>query len=163
MIIKGFDNYEVYSDGRIYSYLSNKYMKLVLNKGTGYLQVGLTNDGKVTNLQVHRLVANHFIVNKYNKSQVNHINGIKTDNDVSNLEWVTDSENKLHCYSTGLKSRNIISKPIYQLEKYTDIILREFESANKASRVLGVNQGNISNCCIGNCKSAYGYSWRYVD
>ena len=59
---------------------------------------------------MHRLVANKYIPNPESKPFVNHINGIKSDNHVSNLEWVTQSENELHAYKTGLKNTGHLSK-----------------------------------------------------
>jgi len=64
----------------------------------GYCRLGLYKDGVKKNHQVHRLVANSFIPNPENKEQVNHINGIKCDNRLENLEWVTNLENREHSY-----------------------------------------------------------------
>lgn len=63
---------------------------------TGYLLVKLTQNKTAKCFQVHRLVANAFIPNPQHKPQVNHINGVKTDNYISNLEWVTAQENTFH-------------------------------------------------------------------
>ena len=67
----------------------------------GYLSVQLKNKGK--HFLVHRLVALSFIENKENKQQINHINGIKHDNKVENLEWCTQSENQIHAYKNKLQ------------------------------------------------------------
>lgn len=69
---------------------------------SGYLHVTLYNDGIPKTFRTHRLIAKMFIENPENKEQVNHKNGIKTDNRASQLEWATMSENQLHSYSTGL-------------------------------------------------------------
>ncbi len=69
----------------------------------GYLRVNLCKDGVTIDSRVHRLTAKHFIPNSDNKPDVNHINGIKWDNKVENLEWVTPKENNQHAWDTGLK------------------------------------------------------------
>lgn len=75
-----------------------KYIK------TGYLGIDLCKDGKVKRYLAHRLIAETFIANVENKPQVNHINGVKTDNRVDNLEWNTRSENQLHSIRVGLRT-----------------------------------------------------------
>jgi hypothetical protein len=68
----------------------------------GYMTIGLRDNKKRKDFLVHRLVANAFIENIDNKRSVNHIDGNKKNNNLSNLEWVTDKENSIHAYKTGL-------------------------------------------------------------
>ena len=68
----------------------------------GYLMVSLTRNYKTFNASVHRLIAEAFIDNPFNKATVNHIDGNKLNNDISNLEWATQRENNIHAYRTGL-------------------------------------------------------------
>jgi len=93
--IEGFTGYLIYNDGRIFSTKSNKFLKQFPGS-SDYMQVGLSKKGRVKIVMVHREVAKAFLPNPENKPQVNHKNGKKHDNSVSNLEWVTKSENALH-------------------------------------------------------------------
>jgi hypothetical protein len=71
----------------------------------GYCYVCLQKNGMKSNHLVHRLIAIHFVANNENKKTVNHKNGIKDDNRISNLEWSTQSENQIHAYKKGLQKR----------------------------------------------------------
>lgn len=104
--IEGFPKYKVSNLGRVKSlgFINNlgHFRKGIILKpwddGKGYLKVQLHKKS----FRVHRLVAQEFIPNPENKPQVNHKNGIKSDNRVENLEWVTNAENTQHAYDNGL-------------------------------------------------------------
>src|SRR5699024_6926086 len=76
--------------------------RILFTKDDGYVSCPLTSNGKNYYKYVHRLVAEAFVPNPNNKGQVNHKNGIKNDNSVENLEWVTPAENIRHAIDTGL-------------------------------------------------------------
>jgi len=103
--INEFPNYSISNLGNVKNNKTNHPLKRHKNN-YGYELVTF-HGGKATR-SVHRLVAIHFIPNPANKETVNHKNGIKTDNCVSNLEWATRSENMQHCFDTGLQVSNLI-------------------------------------------------------
>ena len=100
--IKGYENYLISDRGRVFSFYTKKFRKP--QKDTyGYLQVDFYKNGVRKNHTIHRLVALAFLLNPENKRTVNHIDGIKTNNFVHNLEWATDKENIRHAWDNGLK------------------------------------------------------------
>lgn len=173
--IKDFPNYYVTENGDVYSRNYNhtgRIKKLTPHKNyKGYLWTHL---GKSKMYYVHRLVAETFIPNPENKPQINHINGIKEDNRVENLEWCTNSENQKHAYKVLHRTNNFLgkrylagkcgkdsksSKPVQQIKD--GVVIREFYGASEAGRMLNIHSSGIRDCCRGRQKTAGGYEWRY--
>lgn len=121
----------------------------------GYYRVHLYKNNKRKHARINRLVALAFIPNPNNYPMVNHKDENKLNNKVSNLEWCTAKYNAN--YGT---TKERAAKPLYQLDMNGNII-KEFNSAHQVQKVLGYNVRAIAGCCEGNCKSAYGYKWKY--
>jgi hypothetical protein len=98
--------YKVSDNGRIKSYLTSKkgILRKISDNGYGYMFLALCKNGVKKKHRVHRLVTMAFIPNLENKPCINHINGIKSDNSVQNLEWCTHSANNKHAYEKGLNN-----------------------------------------------------------
>ena len=167
--IEGYDGiYQVSECGKVYSKRFSKTIEMkqpITNHG--YFQTGLTKNGVRKFWSVHRLVAMQFIQNPENKPCVNHIDGVKTNNLVENLEWCTYSENMQHAFDIGLKkqkkgSENKKSKSVIQFDFHNNIV-KIWGSIIDIQRELGFKQGNIVQCCKLNVKykTAYGFKWRY--
>lgn len=110
--IPGYPNYYAEENGAIHSDRPSKVhgkkmrvLKQFLNEGCGYMQLSVAQDGAKRTVRTHRLVALAFHPNPENKPQVNHIDGMKTNNAAANLEWATRSENQHHAVRTGLQRR----------------------------------------------------------
>jgi len=158
--VKGYDGlYQVSNLGRVKSldrYVNSKGDSQQLKKGKvlnmhlkkdGYIGIVLCNYGKQKNFRVHRLVAESFIPNPENKAQVNHIDGIKTNNNFLNLEWATDSENIKHAFKNNLIPKASGSKnPMAKLtkEQVDDIRNNNMLTPNKELS----KKFNVSKTCI---------------
>ena len=133
-----------------YSYHKGKILKNILNR-KGYYYITLYKNGKAIKKTIHRLVATAFIANTKNKPQVNHINGIKTDNRVENLEWCDSRENRIHAFKIGLQKSGEERKTAKLTQKQADEIRKEYTSGKISKRQLaekyGVSEGTIK-CVI---------------
>ena len=141
--------YKITKSGKVWSEKKSKFAKERICNG--YTMVTLGGDSYT----VHRLVASTFIPNPDNKPYVNHINCIKTDNRVENLEWVTQKEN---CASHGKE----ISHPrrVIQMDMDGKEIAR-FDSLQEAGQTIGFSASAISKAVLGINASGGGYKWKY--
>lgn len=167
--IEGF-HYSVSTKGRVRNDETNE-IKTPTIRRDGYYKVDLYDHGQRSSKRVSRLVAEAFIPNPGCKPQVNHIDGNKLNNDISNLEWVDNSENMLHAYKTGLakshatysmlgrKNPNAGAKgrPVVCIE--TGILYR---SVADAERNTGIPDSCIIDCLKGYSSHAHGLHFTYV-
>ena len=155
--IKDFPNYYVSDKGGVYSAKTREFLVGGLTHG-GYKLVTLRKNSKNYTRMVHRLVAQHFIANPQNKEQVNHKNGIKTDNRIENLEWTTPQENMWHAHNI-LKIKTRKPRPVLQIKNKQ--IIAEYKGVVEAAKMNNLSKGNICLCCRGKRNQTGGYQWAY--
>lgn len=164
--VKRNNNYSISNTGKIINKKNGKQLKASKDKN-GYMAINL---GRKCRTHLHRLLAEAFIPNPDNKSEVDHINTIRDDNRLENLRWVTKKEqmnNPLtieHQRNTsktmvGIKAK--ANKPIYQFDINGNFI-KEWLSARLADNELNISYKSISQNLRGKSKSAGGYIWKYA-
>lgn len=182
--IKGFEGvYQISSLGNLKSFKEDKNGRILSNKNSkgDYLSVVLEKRSEHKThkryVRIHRLVAEAFMSNPENKTQINHIDGNKQNNNVKNLEWVTPSENIKHAIRLnpnmvkGMNIYNTYTRPkTIQQFSLDEILLGEFPNSKEAERVTGVCHRNILQVASGDeykpgkvRKQAGGYIWRFKD
>ena len=134
---KSFDkNYVIYSDGRIWSNISQKFLKpYKITKG--YLAVSLYKK----DYRVHQLVANAFIPNPNNLPQVNHINDNKTDNRVENLEWCNNRQNITHFFKSKNPGVQLTKNGRYSVKIYHNkkqVYLGRYDTLQEANNAYSI-------------------------
>ena len=186
--MRGFEGiYSISNLGRIRSERNGIILSMWEDKD-GYLRVNLKVKGEVYQRLVHRLVGENFISNPYNKKQINHKNGIRNDNRVENLEWVTALENQRHKFNVlgYFPSKECIQKMIEGAKRYANNPeekkkrakkMREtfskkiidittgiiYNSQHEASEKLNCSQGLISLVCSGIRSSTKGHIFRFYS
>ena len=174
--IKEYVGYYITKDGQVYSNKRQKFLKITYQYK--YPSVQICINGKVTTKTIHRLMALAYLPKINGKNYVNHINGIKNDNRLENLEWCSPKENSIHAIKNNLfqppkKNRIDLSKKVFQYDLNNNFIA-EYPSVNEASRVNKISQRHISSCANGGeyrisggikkfvkTNTASGYIWKY--
>ena len=168
--------YQVSNFGEVRSlnYLHKRCICVMKQKKlrTGYMAIELHKDKIRKTINVHRIVAMAFIENKDNKPCVNHIDGNKENNKVSNLEWCTAKQNIEHAKQTGLMKRSNVAgmygihkkaqKAVNQFTKDGEFVAK-WDSMLAAARTLHCSQRCISACANGKTRSSMGFLWRFAD
>ena len=174
--IKGFEGlYKVSEKGCVYSMprpgTKGGLLEYIYD-GT-YYRVSLYKNGVRKRFFVHRILMETFVPNPLKKPEVNHIDGVKTNNDLKNLEWVTRSENQLHAYSIGLQKPNVreahkvrheqTKRKVVQLDMNGKEI-QVFNSIQEAAKHIGKDDGtHISAVARGKRNSTGGFKWKYIS
>ena len=176
-IIDG-EDYEGYYSGSSYGRIKSNERTIINKKGVlqycpekillqkersiknPYLIIGLSKNGNTKKKYVHRLISFLFIENDdpENKTLVNHINEIKTDNRAENLEWCTPQYNITY----GSRAESPLKRSIVQLDK-NFIKIKTWSSVTEVANFWGVKQSNISRVLTSNNNSYKGYYWMYLE
>uniref|UniRef100_A0A6C0KNX9 HNH nuclease domain-containing protein n=1 Tax=viral metagenome TaxID=1070528 RepID=A0A6C0KNX9_9ZZZZ len=171
--VNEFPNYHISCYGNIKNVITNKPLKP--NLKSGYYHVSLVNEIIKKSLKIHRLVALAFIENPENKSDVNHKDKNKLNNNVLNLEWMTRKENNIH-RCQGIIISNNKNKAIYKIynevSKNNEQIVESYNSIEEAAnwafnsgftKTVHNGRNAIGNCICGLSNSAYGFKWKLIN
>lgn len=162
---RNYDNYEIYADGRIWSYRKKKFLKPSTDT-SGYQQVKLYDkEGKPKLYLLHRIVYEAVSGSPITEDmQINHRSEVKTENFFENLELVTQKQNinygsRNERARKSLTNNQKISKAVGAFQNGK--IVMTFQSTQEAGR-QGFCQSSVSDCCRGKLKTHKGFEWRYI-
>lgn len=155
IMIKQNNNYEVSDYGNIRNKKTKRLLKPAISN-KGYYLVSLSNKGKTHSYTIHKLVMEHFNRCAFDYEVINHIDHNKLNNNISNLEYITQKENCIKAVEYG----KVKLKPVIQLDKENNFI-QKFNSISEANRKTNVALADIHRCCNNLRNSAGGYIWRY--
>lgn len=170
--IKHNKNYEVSNEGNVRNKNTKRVLKPAISN-KGYYLVALSDKGKSHTYTIHKLVMEHFNRCAFDREVINHIDCNKLNNNINNLEYVTQKENCIKAWENKLCEgiRKKATKRIHSKEIKTSkaVIqydlngskIKEFVSIRDAERQTGIDNSNITACCKLRKRIAGGYIWRY--
>ena len=153
--IKDISPYEVSNTGKVRNSKTGRIMKTHINK-KGYESISLRKNKTYVTKRVHRLVADAFYDGNNDGLDVNHEDGDKKNNNISNLTFCTRKENIDHAFRTGLK------KPSRQIRVRVIETGEEYESIRECARQIGEDQSEICQCLNGKMRSCHGLHFEKV-
>lgn len=164
-----FENYFIDDEvWKVWSEKSKRHIGAMHPKG--YELVTIHQDGKTITYRVHRLIYETLVGKISEGMEIDHIDTNPRNNSIENLRVCTPKENRNNpltlqhyskMHSGKLGKEHPASKPILQLDKNTDEVIKEWACAMDVQREMGINHSNISRCCNGKLKSSGGYIWKY--
>lgn len=151
-------HYFITTDGKCKNQKTNNWLKGQVSKN-GYLTYSIKLSNNVAKrLYAHRMVAETYLPRIENRTEVNHIDGNKLNNNIKNLEWVASSENKRHAINSGLYNK---LKTVYCFSENRELIAT-YKSVSGASRITGISKQQISVACTTYPKIiSHGFYWSY--
>jgi molybdenum-dependent DNA-binding transcriptional regulator ModE len=167
--IKDFPIYSVSNLGNVKNDITGQVLKNSVK--AGYCNVSLTNENNKKSFKVHRLVALAFIDNPENKSDVNHKDKNKLNNNLMNLEWMTRKENNIH-RCEGVKIKCNKNKLVLRINPDTNEVIEKYDSIELAgtwaynngyTKTIHNGRNAIGNCVNGLSKVAYKFKWEYEN
>lgn len=126
----------------------------------GYYLVGFFTKENRINVNIHRCMAEVFLPNPNNYSQVNHIDGNKLNNSIDNLEWCSPSQNSIHAHNNGLSDSSHCAVEVHKYD-LKGTYLKSYISIHEASRQEKVSPSSICNACAGKIKVSAKAQWSY--
>lgn len=164
--------YIITKDGKLYSCRSGKYLSPDTDR-YGYIYYVISILGKRYTLKAHRLVAQAYLPNPENKPTVNHINGNRMDNNVSNLEWATYKEQQADPLTTVNRHKVVAKTDYYWMASLKNfgrkttsvykngILIGQYNSLSEAAKCNNVSPGHASQCANGQKRSIKGLVFCY--
>lgn len=155
--------YVITDEGLIFNIATNHVVAKRVSEENTYSKIVLRDaNGETKTCYVHRLVAEAFIPNPGNLPEVNHKNGIRYDNRVENLEWVSHRDNMLHCWKELHKRTGNGCRPVKGISIYDESDVIEFDSVSQAAEYCSVHLSAISRALRNGGTSAK-RKWYYID
>lgn len=149
-----YGNYYCTEDGRIFS-----VREIKPQESNGYYRVWISHNGTQKQMRIHRLVWEYFNGTIPKGMQINHVNGVGTDNSIKNLELCTQSENIRHADNLGLR-KNFRSKPYKVKNLNTGEV---FNSLEAASLAYGLHKSSLNTMFRRGYKTCGGYTWKKLE